>query len=223
MQKNNKQIYCISGLGADERVFKHLELEADSITHIKWLEINKRNSKMSIKTYASRLLGNFIHPNPIIIGISFGGIVALEIAKQIPTYQVIIISSIKSKSEIPFVYRILKHVPIYKIIPYVIIKRFKSIASDIFGINDNENKKLLNNIIDETNPEFFKWALNVILSWDNSIDLHNSKPINLTHIHGTKDIIFPIKYTKNVIKIEGGGHLMTLTHYNEISEIINNI
>lgn len=224
MQKNNRNIYLISGLGADERVFKHLKLDAESTTYIKWLEIGKYNSKMAVETYASRLLGNFIHPNPIIIGISFGGIIALEIAKQIPTSQVIIISSIKSNSEMPFVYKVFKYLPLYRIIPFSILKQFNGIAAYIFGIKDIENKELLYNIIAETNPVFFKWALNVILNWDCKInELPNSKTINLTHIHGTKDIIFPIKYTKNVIKIVGGGHLMTLTHNKEISEIINNL
>lgn len=225
---NNKNIYLISGLGADERVFKHLKLEADSITFINWLEINKQNSNISIQEYASKLLEKIIHPNPLIIGVSFGGIIALEIAKQIPTSQIIIISSIKSENELPFFYKIFKFIPIYKILPYSIFTKFKKLAYVLFGVSNSENKILLEDIINKTDPSFFRWALDNILNWNNTLQEQNqiykvNKGIKFTHIHGTKDKIFPIKYTKDVIKIEGGGHLMLLTHYKEISHILNTV
>jgi hypothetical protein len=93
-----KHIYLISGLGADERVFKHLDLSGYKATYIQWLKPEKHES---ITSYAERLCGQITTTKPILIGLSFGGIMAVEIAKCIDTEKIILISSIKTRKEIP--------------------------------------------------------------------------------------------------------------------------
>ncbi|EMO28852.1 hypothetical protein LEP1GSC170_2989 [Leptospira interrogans serovar Bataviae str. HAI135] len=62
---------------------------------------------MNLSKYSKRLLSQIDTKNEIIlIGVSFGGIVALEISKHISVKQIIIISSIKSDSEKPILYRL---------------------------------------------------------------------------------------------------------------------
>ncbi|EMS87993.1 hypothetical protein LEP1GSC074_1850 [Leptospira noguchii str. Hook] len=62
---------------------------------------------MNLSKYSKRLLSQIDTKNEIIlIGVSFGGIVALEISKHISVKQIIIISSIKSVSEKPILYRL---------------------------------------------------------------------------------------------------------------------
>ena len=46
---------------------------------------------------------------------------------------------------------------------------------------------------------------------------------NVIHIHGNKDEIFPIKYIKNCIVIEGGTHVMILNKAKRISLILEDI
>ena len=75
-----KPIYFISGLGADERIFQWLRYDGYRPIHIHWLPPERRES---VEHYAHRLAQDIKDKRPIIVGLSFGGIVAIEIAKQI--------------------------------------------------------------------------------------------------------------------------------------------
>ena len=99
IENSLKDIYCVSGLGADERVFQKLKLEGYQPIHIRWVE---PENKESITDYAKRLTEQIKSDEPILIGLSFGGIIAIEIAKQINTKKVILISSTKNQQEVPF-------------------------------------------------------------------------------------------------------------------------
>ena len=43
------------------------------------------------------------------------------------------------------------------------------------------------------------------------------------HIHGSKDRILPVRFVQCDIAIEGGGHLMVLTHSATLNEIIQHL
>lgn len=73
----------------------------------------------------------------------------------------------------------------------------------------------MKNILKDTDPDFFSWAINEIVNWKNEIS-----PINLIHIHGNNDRIIPFKNVKADFVIEGGGHFMTVNKAEEIQEII---
>lgn len=75
-----KRIYILNGLGADERVFQLLDFSDFSPIFIQWI-IPEQNE--SIENYASRLLQQIDTPNPLILGLSFGGMMATEISKLI--------------------------------------------------------------------------------------------------------------------------------------------
>ncbi len=98
----SKRLYILSGLGADEQVFQRLDFSGFATTFIKWKTPHENES---IEQYAKRLLDQITTIKPTIIGLSFGGIIAIEIAKQIETEKVILISSAKTKFEIPFYFR----------------------------------------------------------------------------------------------------------------------
>ena len=93
-----KHIYCISGFGADERAFSKLNFGNNKVHFLPWL---LPITKESIEEYAQRMGKQIQHENPVLIGLSFGGMMSIEIAKCIKTELVIIISSIKSFHEIP--------------------------------------------------------------------------------------------------------------------------
>ena len=97
--KLKKELYIFSGLGADERVFQRLDFSGFSPTFIKWIV---PQDKETIENYATRLLDQITTTNPTLIGLSFGGLIAVEVAKQIDTEKVILIASAKTKKEIPF-------------------------------------------------------------------------------------------------------------------------
>lgn len=203
-----KTIYILSGLGADERVFKNLDLDDFDVIHINWIQpkINE-----TLNSYAFRISDKIKHENPTILGLSFGGIVAIEIAKQIRTEKIILISSVKSKNELPPLFKLIVKLKLNRVFPISFLKYVNFITYWFFGITKSEDKLLLKQIIKETDINYLKWSINQILNWKNK-DLLD----NIYHIHGNKDRVFPLKYIQNKCEVIDGGHFMILDKPKEI-------
>lgn len=210
-----KKVYIFSGLGADERVFKYLDLTGLEVTFVKWIK-PQVNEKLA--DYAKRLSAQIKDENPILIGLSFGGIVATEMSKIIPTEKLILLSSLKTRNEIPLLYRIAGKLNLHKIIPYSLLKSNTFFNRWLFGIIRKNDKDLFQKVLADTDIDFLRWAINVIVKWDNQL-LHPQ----LYHIHGSKDKILPIRNAGNVIVIENGGHLMVLDKAKQVSEALHKI
>ncbi|MBL7901495.1 MAG: alpha/beta hydrolase [Bacteroidia bacterium] len=205
-------IYIFSGLGADERVFQRLDFTNISTTFIKWT-VPVENE--TIQTYASRLLDQIKSPRPILIGLSFGGLMAIEVAKQIDAEKVILISSAKTKSEIPFYYRFIGLLGVHKLIPSILLRHSNFITNWFFGTRTRFDKDLLKSILADTDPIFLKWAIDKIVKWKNQAQLKN-----IFHIHGTSDKILPSSFIKCNILVANGGHFMVLNKSDELNEIL---
>ncbi len=213
-----QHIYILSGLGADERMFKHFHFPENYIVHhVKWIEPLKSNEQ--VRTYVIRLLEQISTPRPIIIGLSFGGLVACEIMKLIYIDKLILISSFKTKHEVPWYFRALGIFRLHRIVPTRLFKQSSTLTNWFFGVSSKEHQLLLKDILKQTDPKFLRWAINVILTWDNEFVL-DKKTI---HIHGSKDRLIPFGEVDAMYKIEDGGHLMVLDKANEINGIILNL
>jgi pimeloyl-ACP methyl ester carboxylesterase len=204
------EIYLLSGLGADKRVFDFIDLSGFKINHVEW--IDPRDNE-SIESYSKRLLKQIKTARPILIGVSFGGMISIEIAKLIETEKVIIISSAATKFDIPVYLRIAGQLGLNKLIPTRLLKTVNSFTFWFFGATTKKEKDLLRTIISETDNKFLKWAANKIPNWGNTTRLQN-----LIHIHGTADKILPLKAPD--FRIPGGGHLMIISHGQELSKLI---
>ena len=208
-----EKIYILSGLGADRRVFKFIKFNNFEPVFIDWI-IPLKNE--SIENYANRISKQIKEDKPIVLGISFGGIIAIEISKQIETKKLILLSTAKTKYELPKLYLILGKLGLLKIMPTQLLKQNNFIVNYLFGVKSKEEKKLLKNILNDTESEFLKWALEKIINWKNT-----EIPENFIHIHGTNDKIIPDKKNMSNIQIKDGGHLMTLNKFNELNKVIN--
>lgn len=213
MDKNTPHIYLISGLGADYRVFQKINFEEHKFTHIVW--DNPKANDQSIGDYTKGLLTQIKHKNPILIGVSFGGMIAIEIAKLIPTAKLIVISTVKTKQELPFKYRLLGLTGLNKITPEWILNKNSIFLEHMFGIKSEAVKKVFKEIVSDTDTHFMKWAINQIVNWKNS-----KTPAHTIHIQGDKDRLLPIKLNNVQHIIKGGGHFMIFEKAEEINEII---
>lgn len=204
-----KQLYLFSGLGADHRTFQRLNLSDFEVTHIQWLEPIPGET---IGQYADRLLPQINKPRPVLIGLSFGGLVSIEVAKKIPTGRVILISSIKTRKEIPFYLRWIGLCRVHKLIPVSFLRRTNLLTYWFFGVQAPSDKKLLKQIIKDTDSTFVKWAIDQLLRWRNE-----TIPSDLYHIHGSKDRLLPAKYIKGYSNVSGGGHWMVMDKAEEVN------
>lgn len=207
-----EKIYIFSGLGADERVFRYIDFKDHEPVFIKWI-IPKE--KESIEAYTKRISAQMTTENPLVIGLSFGGIIAIELAKQVKIKKLILLSTAKTKEEIPGLYKLIGKLGILKIIPASLLKQPNFIAHYLFGTKSKEEKKALNDILKETDPVYLKWAIERIFKWKNQ-----EIPVSYIHIHGTKDRILPFHEKAVDVKIQNGGHFMILNKFEEINEVL---
>jgi pimeloyl-ACP methyl ester carboxylesterase len=204
-------VYGISGLGADNRVFKYLNLD-NKLIPLDWIEPFNNEP---IKKYAKRFAKNYkLHKEKefIILGVSFGGLIATEISKLYKPKMTILISSVETKRELSKLIKLTGQTKIIKILPKQLLKIPKRIAVFVFGA---EKRELLNSIIKDSDVKFTKWAINELANWNN-----NTKLENVLKIGGDKDKLLPPKDDATVI-IKGGEHFMIVDKANEISRIIN--
>ena len=205
-------IYIISGLGADKRMFQNFSFEGYNVIHIDW-DLPLENE--TLQNYALRISENIKDENAILIGLSFGGILSVEISKIKKFKKVFLLSSAKTKFEIPFYYRFLGKLNLLRIIPSSILKRVNSLTYLVFGAKTNFEKNLLKDIIKNTDKHFLKWALHQIMNWKNE-----NYSENIVHIQGDIDLILPHIFVKYDYLIKGGTHFMTLNQSKEIETII---
>lgn len=204
------KIYAISGLGADQRVFNHLTLDFELIA-IDWITPNRNES---IKEY-SRRLSEVIDTNVefCLIGVSFGGLIATEISQILHPKKVILISSAQTKNELRPIYKWVGKSRILKLIPAALFNPPRFLARYIIGA---KNAKLFYEILDDTDLNFVKWALQEFTTWQNL-----KQSAKVIKINGTKDKLIPPRGDTKMKLIKGGEHFMIVDKAHEISEIIN--
>ncbi len=210
-----KTIYCISGLGADERAFSKLKIHGYALKVINWL-VPEPNE--TIEHYAFRMRATIKEENPLLMGLSFGGMICTEIAKQIPVDKIIIISSIKSSKELPLWMKTVAALKLNKIVPLRSTRFTQPIQNKMLGVQSEEEKTLVASLRREVDLPYTNWAVHQAINWKNEWQLPN-----IYHIHGDKDNMFPIKNIKADYTIKDGGHFMIMNKADEVSNCINSI
>jgi pimeloyl-ACP methyl ester carboxylesterase len=208
MQNSMKYIYVFTGLGADERVFYKINFGNYNAVHIKWITPLQNET---IEAYALRLTQQITTTNPILLGLSFGGMMAVEVAKHINTEKIILVSSSKNKREIPFYYRLAGKMRLHKIIRARFLVRANKLTNKMFSARTREDKKIISSMIGASDVKFLDWAIDKIVHLKNEV-VHK----NLTHIHGTADRILPLRFIKADMLIKGGTHLMIVNRAVEV-------
>ncbi|MDQ4141836.1 MAG: alpha/beta hydrolase [Bacteroidota bacterium] len=215
MQKELPILYFIPGLGADARMFQLLQINASrfKVVILEWLPSFKNES---LVRYAKRMADQIqINNQPILlVGVSFGGMIAVEISKILQPARTILISSIKTSHELPDYLRFLGQLGIHQYLPLHWVKKLPWFYNWVFGAKTHTEKNILHVIIQDTDIPFVKWAFTAIVNWQN-----HERMANLIHLHGNQDKIFPLSYIKYPVVYEGE-HLIILGKADKLSSFI---
>jgi pimeloyl-ACP methyl ester carboxylesterase len=211
------KLFLISGLGADERLFRNLDLSGFDVVPVTWIVPDKNDS---LSAYAGKLIERFeITPQSSVIGVSLGGMLAVEIAKQVTLRHVIIISSIKSLAEAPWYFSFFRAFPVHKLISGGFVKMIGPLVRPLFGVfAGSKESPLFYSMLKNSHPDFLTWAMRAVLQWKGGPALQK-----IHHLIGDRDLIFQSSRIKDAIVIPKGDHMMVFTRANEISAIIRNI
>ena len=208
-------VYFIAGLGANKRAFDYLDLSWCTSVFIDWITPLPRETLVE---YALRLRQVITEANPVIVGVSFGGMLATEMAKADGSITAIIISSNKTHKEFPAYLRMWRHLPVYKLLNPKLVKSTGALSCRIMGPQGIKQKETFRKILAETDPKFTVWAIDAILHWHNE-----TIPPNVTHIHGSSDRLLPAKLVKAHHIINKGRHIMIMDKADEISSLLKKI
>ena len=211
-------LYFVPGLAAGPEIFENLKLDDSKyeLQYLKWK--TPLALEETIANYAMRMCNDIKTEKPILVGVSFGGIMVQEMAKFIETKKVIIISSVKNQDELPKKFKMAKFTKIYKFFPTKVVSNFEEYAQYFLGKSLKKKAKLYKKYLSIRNETYLKWSIYNVLKWE-----QQNTPEDIVHIHGTKDHIFPIKKIENCIRIEGGTHVMILSKAKKISKIIDEV
>lgn len=212
--QTNKHVYLIPGQGSDGRIFGKLKLENCDTTILGFMVPEKHET---LPEYAKRLSAKIDTTRPFyIIGVSFGGMCAVEIAKLLHPVKVILISSAETQKEIPFRYKFQRVIPVNKIFGGKFVKAMVPVMRPMVEPDSRKDKKIFNAMIRDKDPKFMKRSINCIIHWKNEDTLSN-----VVHIHGSKDHTLPFRKIKDPVKVKGGSHMMVYTDAEEINKLVN--
>lgn len=201
------------GLAASSTIFENIQLPEDQFEMF-FLEWFLPNEKEEIEQYALRITQKIKHENPVLIGVSFGGVLVQEMAKIIQTNKVIIISSVKTNKEFPSRFKIARNTKAYKLIPTQLLADIEKLVKYAFGDNIVAKRlKLYEKYLSVRDKHYLDWAIETILCW-------KQEEINdaVIHIHGDEDEVFPIKHIRKCIVVKGGTHIMILNKFKWLNE-----
>ena len=215
MNQNQTKIpvYFLPGLAANSSIFKKIQLDANAF-EMHFLEWMIPFEEESISEYAIRFCKKIKHANAILVGVSFGGIIAQEMNLVYKFKKIIIISSVKARHELPLHLQLAGKTKVYKLLPTSLFAQNIDLLSKYaFGKPIVKRLDLYKQYLSITDKRYLDWAIKQVVSWNQE----TSDP-NLVHIHGDQDIIFPIENMKNCIVVEGGTHILILNRYKWLNE-----
>ncbi|MCB0401333.1 MAG: alpha/beta hydrolase [Flavobacteriales bacterium] len=207
-------IYFISGLGADSRAFTLIrEFEGYRNVFLEWIAPQKNEP---LAAYANRMFADYeLTEQDVLVGLSFGGLVALEISKTNPIKKVILLSSFRDKKDLKGSMQFLLNLRLYNLLPNFKMRWFDKIAVGFFGVKTREARDGLLDMFQHTDPKLVKWSLRQIRLSHYS-DLCGVKLFNIL---GTKDqLVAYWKLPDHNFFIEGAGHLMVYEQADEVNQ-----
>jgi pimeloyl-ACP methyl ester carboxylesterase len=187
---------------------------------LNFIEYGTPEKGMNMETFAKTLTNQIdTTRNFILLGVSLGGMICVELSDLINPEKTILISSAKNRTELPFRYKFQKAIPLYKIFGGRTLLAGAKILQPIVEPDRNKNKETFKQMISSKDPTYMKRTVSLIINWNRT---SNSK--KCLHIHGDNDHTIPLRNISNPnFILENGSHMIALTSAAEINEILNTI
>lgn len=214
MKQSKTVIYFVPGMAAGKEIFENINLpeEKFEVIILEWI-IPKENETM--EAYAKRMAQRVTHKNPVLAGVSFGGVVVQEMKAFLLDARIVIISSVKSKHELPTRFAVARKSLLYKLVPTSLVLSAKDLTRFAIGPKTKKRLELYNTYLSVRDKTYLDWAIKEMVCWDRE----EANP-EVMHIHGDKDIVFPIGPIKDCTIIKGGTHVMILYKAKAVGEAL---
>jgi pimeloyl-ACP methyl ester carboxylesterase len=210
------KVYLIPGLGADRRMYANQLAVLGNAEVLEHLPAQKGET---LHDYAKRFVPRIDSTAPFaLVGTSLGGIISVELSRLVKPEKVIVIASIKNRSEMPAFIRAMRYLRLHRALSGNGFKRFNKLAARrLVNRGDKMAASAFIEMLNDTPAEFIEWAMDAVIHWKPTEEVSNT---NIYHIHGTSDFLFPYAKVKNAIAIENGSHVMNMTKSKEVNRVL---
>lgn len=210
-------IYFVPGLAASKEIFRNISMDPQryQVHIIDWI-IPKR--KESLQDYAKRMAEKVEQGPAVLIGVSFGGVVAQEMSQFLDLERLMIVSSVKTRFELPRRMRLAKKTKAYKLLPTGWALSIKDLTRLAIGPKSKRRLQLYQEYLWVRDKAYLDWAIENMVCWAREEAING-----VVHIHGELDPVFPARYIQSAQLVEGGTHIMILNKGSRISKLIDNI
>ncbi|MFD2824048.1 alpha/beta hydrolase [Lacinutrix iliipiscaria] len=207
MSQDIIHVYFMPGMAANPSIFENIKLPEDQFK-IHWLEWMIPIKDETLSAYAKRMILNIKHQDVVLLGVSFGGVLVQEMSKHMQLRKLIIVSTIKTKYEMPKRMKLVRLTKAYKVLPTSLASNIDVLAKYAFGKSVTKRVALYKRYLSMSDKRYLDWAIKEMVCWN------QDKPIaGVIHIHGNNDMVFPYKNIKNCITVTEGTHIMIINKY----------
>ncbi|MDT0540068.1 alpha/beta hydrolase [Croceitalea sp. P059] len=204
MTNDKTAVYLMPGMAANPSIFNGIKLD-DTLFEVHRLQWFQPEQGISFEAYAKKMCQQIKASKPVLLGVSFGGMLVQEMARHIATKKVIVVSSVKSAKELPKRMIFAKYTKVHKLLPTGLINNVELLAKYAFGETVTKRLALYEMYLSIRDKYYIDWSIDNIVNWK-----EKEKLPNLIHIHGEKDAVFPIKKIENCIRVRNGTHTMII-------------
>jgi pimeloyl-ACP methyl ester carboxylesterase len=153
----------------------------------------------------------------ILGGISFGGMLACELAARCNCRRILLIASCRSRSAIPA-----RNWPVYlctMTIPDGMVRRLVTPASWLLARKESTGRncfRLIRDMARDTPIPVLRRQAAMILGWK----APSSPACPVFHIHGARDYLIPVRGVTPDEVVPDGGHFINMTHPERVNRFV---
>jgi pimeloyl-ACP methyl ester carboxylesterase len=195
-------LVLLSGMAADERLFAAQRAAFPNLRVQPWVP---PLTGETLRAYAKRLAPRIDPGEPFVVGgASFGGVVALEVARHTPALACILIGSFRSPPALPWRWRALG--PVAAFGPDTMRTLAALAARFGRGLLAEATVRRLRRLA-RADAEFVRWAMCAAVTWRPSAP---PRRVNVFQIHGSADRVRPVARARPDVVVPGGAHALSL-------------
>lgn len=181
----------------------------------RWIQPLPRES---LADYARRMASKIDTSEPFFLGgASFGGMVALEMARHVHPRAVFLIGSCRAPTGVPWSLRCLGRMA--RFVPGAMLGVLHALAArsaSRFGELTTEQHDMLVTMMCDADPRFLQWGGGALARWAGARAL--DMPVH--QIHGSDDRIMPCRFSSADMVVTGAGHLLNVTHADVVNRFL---
>jgi pimeloyl-ACP methyl ester carboxylesterase len=203
-------------MGADARMFQPQLAAIPSASVPAWIAPGPQET---LPSFAARMARAVDPGGPCFVGgASFGGMVAMEMARHLEARACFLIGSVRSPAELPprtHLYRWLGHWTGGHGLEFV-----PRVASALDALAGRWLSPAVGSLVlqlADTDRRFFRWAALAVLRWQPSTE---PLSVPVLQIHGGQDRMLPHQFTRPDVLVPGAGHLVSMSHSEEVNQFL---